>query len=275
MAGDQVQRWELVASGLHHRVAVTGSFVRTVTWHVDGRLVAAKRSSDDTVRLRPGDRLPTSGPPAGPDAEEPPDVGALAVAFSSLGRPKRATWYRADGDVPATARALLGTGGIDLEPEPGSPAARREERIRRHPRRHTALAVAGGAAAVAVPLLLGLLVVRLTIAVPWPDWDLPSIPWPDWDLPAIPWPDVDLPDWQLPDWVRRLLDKAQYVWPVVLAWVLARREVRRRRAQEALRAELKAEQTTGQRTAQRAGTSRPADGDPDPPSPGGTPERTV
>ena len=241
---DRVQRWELSALGRRHRVETTGSVVRTVTWHVDDQLVAATRSSDDTIRLSPGDRLEKG---AAEDAgDEQPDVGALTVTFTALGRPKRATWYRPDGDVPATARALLGTGGIDLAPEPGSPAALREERIERHPRRHTALAVAGGVATVVLPLLLGLLVVRLAIAIPWPDWDLPAIPWPDVDLPSIPWPDVDLPDvdlpdWQLPGWVAWLLDRAGYVWPVLLAWVLARREVRRRRDQARLRAELAAD----------------------------------
>ena len=260
---DRVQRWELSALGRRHRVETTGSVVRTVTWHVDDQLVAATRSSDDTVRLDPGDRLEKDrGKGAG---EQPPDVGALTVTFTALGRPKRATWYRPDGDVAATARALLGVGGVDLAPEPGSPAALREERIERHPRRHTALAVAGGVATVVLPLLLGLLAVRLAIAIPWPDWDLPSIPWPDVDLPSIPWPDVDLPDvdlpdWQLPGWVAWLLDRAGYVWPVVLAWFLARREVRRRRDQARLRAELAADTRDG-------GPDRPGPGPATSPAP--------
>lgn len=37
---------------------------------------------------------------------------------------------------------------------------------------------------------------------------------------------------ELPAWVRELLDKAKYVVPVVVAFVLARGEVRRRRAQD-------------------------------------------
>ena len=246
MADQPVQGWALTVSGHRHRVEVTGSWTRTVTWHVDDQLVAAKRSSDDTVRLSPGDRLEK-----GTDTpDERPDLGALAVTFTGTGRPKRATWFRADGDVPATARALVGAGGIDLVPDPGSPAARREEQIQLHPRRHTALAVAKGVATVVVPLLLGLLAVRLAVRIPWPDWDLPSIPWPDVDLPdvdlpSIPWPDVDLPDWQRPGWLDWLLDKAGFVWPVVLAWVLARREVRRRREQAALRAQLAAEAASG------------------------------
>jgi hypothetical protein len=58
---------------------------------------------------------------------------------------------------------------------------------------------------------------------------------------SVPWPDVDLPDWQVPDWVGRLIDRVKYVWPVALAWVLARWEIKRRREQEALKAQLKAE----------------------------------
>ena len=249
---DRVQRWELSALGRRHRVETTGSVVRTVTWHVDDRLVATTRSSDDTIRLAPGDRLEKSRDEglAEDAGEEPPDVGALTVTFTALGRPKRATWFRPDGDVAASARAVLGVGGVDLTPEPGSPAALREERIARHPRRHTALAVAGGVATVVAPLLLGLLVVRLAVVIPWPDWDLPDIPWPDVDLPSVPLPDVDLPDvdlpdWQLPDWVGWLLDRAGYVWPVVVAWFLARREIRRRRDQARLRAELAADTRDG------------------------------
>ncbi len=221
---------------------VTGSFSRTVTWHVDGRLVAAKKSSEDTVRLRTGDRLGKSGGSVtDADGEGRPDVGAIGVKFTAFGRPRRVTWYRADGDVSATTHALLGRGGIDLDPEPGSPAALREERMRRHPRRHAAVAIVGGVGKVVIPLLLGLLAVRLALSIPWPDWNLPSIPWPDVDLPWIPWPEVDLPDWQVPGWVSWLADTVKYVWPVILAAVLARAEIKRRRQQDALKAQLTAE----------------------------------
>ena len=49
-------------------------------------------------------------------------------------------------------------------------------------------------------------------------------------MAAIPLP--DLPDWQLPDWLRWLLDKLKYIWPIVLAYVLARAEIKRRRQQD-------------------------------------------
>ena len=84
---------------------------------------------------------------------------------------------------------------------------------------------------VLLPLLALWLLAQISWpAIPWPDWDLPSIPWPDWDLPSIPWPDWDLPE--LPAWMRELLDKAKYVVPVLVAFALARAEVRRRRTQD-------------------------------------------
>ncbi|MCZ2827031.1 MULTISPECIES: hypothetical protein [unclassified Modestobacter] len=239
MAEHPTQAWDLVAHERRHRVEGTGSVSRTVRWSVDGQVVAAKKSAEDTLRLKPGDRL-KGEPDAGPDdqpARADPDLGSVTVQYTALGKPKRATWHPG-----GSVGAAFGTGGIDLEPEAGSPAALREERIRQRPRRYAVLAVVGGVAKVVLPLLLGLLVVRLTVALPWPDWDLPSIPWPDVDLPSIPWPDVDLPDWQAPAWVRWVADKAQYVWPILLAWVLARREIRRRREQDALRAQRRAEE---------------------------------
>ncbi|MCZ2850634.1 hypothetical protein [Modestobacter sp. VKM Ac-2978] len=283
MADHPTQAWDLVAEGRRHRVETTGSVSRTVRWRVDGRVVAAKKSSEDTVRLKPGDRLKgeddVSEDDVSPDdqpADVEQDIGSVTVQYTGLGKPKRATWYPlADG---AAVRAALGTGGIDLEPETGSPAALREERIRQHPRRYAVLAVAGGVAKVVLPLLLGLLAVRLTVALPWPDWDLPSIPWPDWDLPSIPWPDVDLPDvdlpdWQAPAWVRWIADKAQFVWPVLLAAYLARREIRRRREQDALRAQRRAEQQSeagheaGHEASREAGHEASREDDDRPPSP--------
>ena len=247
MSGHGVQVWNLSAHGLRHRVEVTGSATRTVVWRVDGRVVAVKKTLDDTVRLQPGDQPGRRGS-AAPDAGDAPatgaeqaDVGMVGVTFTGLGRPRRVTWYPADGRFGAAVRALVGQGGIDLDPEPGSPAAQREERIRRHPRRYAALAVAAGIGKVVAPLVLGLLVVRLLAGIPWPDWDLPSLPSPDVDLPSIPLPDIALPSWEAPGWVSWLADRAHYVWPVLLAAFLARAELRRRRKQDALKARLKAE----------------------------------
>jgi len=229
--------------GVEHRVEVSGSFSRTIRWYVDDRLVAETTSSDDTVRLEPGDRSGVragAAPPGLPEQLGPAALGALCARFTALGRARRITWYEPEGVPSASARALLGTGGIDLDPEPGSAAARREDRIRQHPRRHAALAVAVGVCKVVLPLVLGALAIRFAVSLPRPDWDLPSIPFPSVDLPSIPWPDVDLPDWEVPGWVSWLADKVQFVWPVLLAAGLVRADITRRRTQDELKSRLKA-----------------------------------
>lgn len=212
---DGTQVWTLARDDRTHRVEASGSSTHRVSWVVDGEQAAEKRSWDEKVSL---------------DGAE---LGTVVVRFSTLGKPRRATWFAPGED----AQALAGVGGVDLVPEPGSAAAAYEEKIRLHPGRYAALATAGGVAKVVVPLVLGLLAVRFAVSIPWPDLplpdlpDLPRIPWPD--LPGVPWP--DLPDLRLPGWVRWLLDKAKYVWPVVIAYVLARAEVNRRRKQDELR----------------------------------------
>ena len=145
----------------------------------------------------------------------------LLVYYSALGAPRRATLYP-DGD---DAAALVRLGGLDLIPEPGSSAERYDDKLREHPNRYAGLAALGGAAKVLVPILLTFVVVHIAINIAWP-----QIPFPD--LPSVPWPDIpapDLPDWQVPDRVWWVLDKAKYVWPVVVAYVIARAEIKRRR----------------------------------------------
>ena len=211
-----LQAWELRVDGRSHRVEVRGSVARRIQWWVEGELVLDKRSADDKPRLTPDERS---------------ELGTLALRFSGLGKPRRATVVR-PGELM----------GVDLDPEPGSPAAAYEEHVRAHPRRYEVLQTAGSVAAVVVPILVTLLLARLAFSInwPWPDWDLPRLPLPD--LPEIPWPSIpwpDLPGVSLPGWVREVLDKAKYVWPVVLAYVLAKAEINRRRKQDALRAELR------------------------------------
>jgi len=219
MAGKKTQRWDLTVHGHKHRVEVQGSVSRTIRWQVHDELVATKKSAKDNVTLEAG-----------------PDVGqTIELEFSVLGHAKRVTLFEGDDNMPAEATAAIGTGGIDLDPEPGSPAARREQRIREHPLRHATIATAGGVAKVVVPLLLGLLVVRFAINLPWPNWNLP---WPDIALPRIPWPDINLPDWQVPEWVRWIQGTLKYIWPVLLALVLAKIEIHRRREQDAIKAEM-------------------------------------
>jgi hypothetical protein len=199
------QVWTLVHDGREHRVVAGRTAAHRVRWYVDGELLAERRTMNDKVSLR------VDGDPA-----------RLFVYYSALGAPRRATLYP-DGD---DAGALVRLGGLDLAPEPGSPAERHDERLRAHPNRYAGLAALGGAAKVIVPILLTGLAVHLAIRVPWPHVpfpDLPSIPFPDLPAPDLP----DLPD--VPDRVWWVLDKVKYVWPVVVAYVIARAEIKRRR----------------------------------------------
>lgn len=220
---------------------------RDITWYVDDEFVVKKKTSDDNVTLEPGDGLEQHDDEV---TEEAPDPrGALGLKFTTLGRPRRVTWYEPDDDVGAAAHAVLGTGGIDLVPEPGSKAALYEQKMRDHPRRYAVQRVAVAVFGVVLPLLLGVIAVRFAVSIPWPDInllslpDLPNIPWPD-----IPWPDINLPsiswpDWQLPDWLRWILNHLKYVWPIALALLLALGEIDRRKKQDKLRAERAAEPT--------------------------------
>ena len=204
MAEDQI--WTLTREGREHRVESSGSTVHRVRWLVDDEVVAEKKSMDEKVNLEhEGQRL--------------------TVVHSTLGAPRRAT-------LGADPTGSLG--GVDLDPAPGSPAASYDRKVLDHPTRYAVIATLGGVAKVVLPILIGLVAVRFAVNIPWPSIpfpDLPSIPFPD--LPSIPFPDLpDLPDVSVPDWVGWLLDKVKYVWPVVLAFVLARTEIKRRRAQE-------------------------------------------
>lgn len=234
---NEQQRWDLTVAGRAHRVEIEGSFSRTTSWYVGDELVGQKKTSDERVQLDGAQHPATAGQ-------------AVGVKFDGLGRVRRVTLYEGDESTGAMAQAVLGTGGIDFDPAPGSRAAARQELIRQHPRRHAAIAVAGGVAKVVVPLVLGVFVVRFAIQLPWPNWhipwpniNLPSIPWPNIPWPNIPWPDINLPDWQLPGWLSWIADRIKYVWPILLACLLAKSEINRQRKQDALKAELKQRQS--------------------------------
>lgn len=82
----------------------------------------------------------------------------------------------------------------------------------------------------------------------WPHIDWPDLPWPDWQVPS------------LPDWLRELMAKLKYLWPVLLAAGLAHAEVRRRRQQDMRKARGTAEPNAQDARApesdpQQAGTS--------------------
>jgi hypothetical protein len=200
------QVWRLAVDGHEHRVEADPGTSRRLRWYVDDELVAEKKSMDEKVRI-----------------ESP--AGRLQVRFSTLGAPRRAT-IADDAD------------GHDLVPDPGSAAARYEDKVRAHPERYALLQTVGGVAKVVVPIVLASLLARFVFSLPIslpsiPSPDLPSLPRPD--LPSLPLP--DLPSWSAPGWVEQVLDVAHYVWPVALAFVLARTEIRRRRRQDEKRAQ--------------------------------------
>lgn len=193
-----MQVWRLTDDGHDHRVEADPGLSRTIRWYVDDELVAEKKAMEDKVRI--------SSP-----------AGELEVRFSSLGAPRRATL----SELP---------GGTDLVPDPGSRADLYEQRLRDHPTRYALIATVGGVAKVVVPILLAVLATRFVFSLDLPLPDLPDLPTPN--LPSIPWPSIPWPDWSLPGWVRWALDKVKYVWPIVLALVIARAEIRRRRQQD-------------------------------------------
>lgn len=197
-----MQVWERTVDGRRHRVESEGSVRRRLRWYVDDVLVVEKTAYEDSVELDSG--------------KDHPDLGAVKVKFSVGGAPRRASLH---GDL---AGAIIGAGGTDLVPEAGSPAAAHEQKLLAHPHRYVATRVGIAVALIGVPLLIGLLSRFLPdVDIPFPDIPWPDIPWPD-----IPWPDlpsIPLPD--LPDWIG-------LVWPVLLALVLARAEIRRRRRLE-------------------------------------------
>lgn len=209
--------WE----GAEHAVQIDDAGLgRTITWTIGGEEIATKKTSDDKVVL---------------DGHE---HGAIAVRLPTfVGPARRVTWWDGDTEVGAAAAALTGIGGVDLDPEPGSKAAVREEWIRAHPKRYAAQRTAVAVAGVAVPLLAIWLLAQIPIPeIDWPDWDI-NIPWPDIPWPEIPWPSISLPkfslfDFTVPEWVKTVADIGKYVWPVLLAAVLAQREVARRRRQD-------------------------------------------
>lgn len=175
-----------------HRVEADLGFRRTIRWYVDDVLVAERTSADEKIRLAA-------------------EAGHLEVRFSTLGRPRRATLLDDD---------------LDLVPDPGSPAAVHEDKVRAHPTRYATIATVVGVAKVVVPIVATVLLARFTLphlslGVPSPD--LPDLP----SLPSLP-----LPDLSLPEPVREVLSYAKYVLPVAVAFVLARAEIDRRRKQD-------------------------------------------
>jgi hypothetical protein len=216
-------------------------------------LAAARRGFRTEVQLR-RDGVPLlSGTGLGkvllplPGAADPaltvlvlaPLPGVVARAVLLVPRPPTGDEETTDEVSDGARRALeLATAERHpFDPAPGTLAARLRAVEDRHPRlwaaRHVVLAAARVLAG-----LLGLAVLLQTLLRPLLEWlagllprvDWPDLPWPD--LPSIPWPDVDwpdLPDVSLPGWLAAVLATGKFWGPVLVAAVLAAREVRRKR----------------------------------------------
>jgi len=195
-----VQTWSLTVDGVAHRVEASGSLRHHIRWYADDEMVAEKKAAEERLHLTSDEH------------------GALGVWYGALGGARRAS-----------------LNGIDLDPEPGSPAARYEERVRAHPGRYAAIQTAGGVAKVVVPIVVALLLARLAFSFDWPDLNFPNLPSPDLPSPILP--DIPFPDVSLPGWLRWILEHAKYVIPILIAFGLAQAEVKRRRKQDELRAE--------------------------------------
>lgn len=208
------ESWHLSHEDHEYVVAVEhGAFTREVVWARGETELGRKKTSDETIVL------------GAEDAQS-----AVRLKFKAFGPARRVTLHASE------AEAHTALGGTDFEPKAGSKAAERVEWISRHPHLHTARQTAIAAAGVSIPILLIWLLSMVSWpSIPWPDinlpsipWpDLPSIPWPDIDLPAIPWPDVDLPS--LPAWTEPV---RKFLVPVLIAFLIARGEVKRRRKAE-------------------------------------------
>ncbi|MFE4001053.1 hypothetical protein ACFX43_19935 [Nocardioides sp. YIM B13467] len=212
----KVQIWSRTISGHTHHLEVTGEIIRTFVWTVDGEEVLTRKTSDDRARL------------------ESKAHGSLLVIHSGLGTPRRATYFAPGEDLAGMA----GIGGVDLTPAPGSRAAAYEQRVIDHPKRYALIETLGGAAGVVGGIVAAMVVAWILARVSLPDIDLPLPNLPDLpdlplpDLPSIPWPSIpwpDLPNIQVPEWVKWVANHVKYVWPVVLAFVLAQGEIKRRR----------------------------------------------
>lgn len=286
----ETERWHLATARHVHEVEVSRKpWATRVLWRVDGVVVAATSTSDEDVSLSPGAFEDLSAHLAGQtrgrgvadeDAAEPEDessatsepwqpavwedawdrvsdtwsaedvaaLGAISVKLPALLGPTRRVALH-DG----IGRAVVGVGGDDLTPEPGSAPARRLEWIAAHPRLHALRAGLGKGGGMAATALVTLVFVQWVL--PWveellrwlrglvPDFTLPTIPWPDIPWPSIPWPDlpefeleIDLPDINLPfpdvsvpGWMEPVL---RYGIPILIAVLIALLEARRQQRKE-------------------------------------------
>ncbi|GGU25161.1 hypothetical protein [Nocardioides albus] len=238
----KVQIWSRTISGQTHHLEVTGDIIRTFVWTVDDEEVLTRKTADDRARL------------------ESKEHGSLLVIHSGLGTPRRATYFTPDEGLAG----MTGVGGVDLTPEPGSRAAAYERRVIEHPKRYALIETLGGVGGVIAGIVGAMVVAWIVSRISLPDIDLPLPNLPDLpdlplpDLPSIPWPSIpwpDLPDVQVPEWVKWVANHLKYIWPVVLAFVLAQGEIKRRRKHaEASRTSAEASRTSAEKAADDAST---------------------
>lgn len=211
------QRYLATVHGRDYVVSVAEEgWSRRVALEVDGQELVSRKTSEERLTLKPSDKKVAA------------EVGKVTLRLSGMGRVRRATLVR--GDLR-----------LDLDPEPGSKAALREEKARERPKLYAARHVLEGMGSV-VWLLVGGLIVAFVwrllsplvpdVDLPRPDVDLP-------DLPSIPWPDWSLPDVTPPAWVRWLMEQSKFVSPILIGIALAVYEVRRRRRQDELKRRLR------------------------------------
>ena len=129
----------------------------------------------------------------------------------------------------SVSRASLVPAGSDdeyeLDPEPGTRAARIAAWGRAHPTLYASRYVISGATQVAIAVIGLTFALKLLPSIPLPSLDLPTI-----DLPDLPLPSLDLPDLpELPGWIQATLDSKQYWLPIVIGLALAARELDRRK----------------------------------------------
>jgi hypothetical protein len=210
------ERWRLEHAGESHVVEVAQGFRRGIVWSVDGEEVARKRTTDDRTTI-------------GADGRD--DKIALKISGWSDSARRVALYPASRKGVPVPAAAAIGAGGIDFVPDPGTKAAKRQAQMLAHPKlfflRRT------GAALAVVLLAIGASWIGRQLLELLPDVDLPDVNLPrvlpEIDLPDIPWPSINLPDLpDLPEWVAAI---SPFVIPVVIAAIIARGELKRRRAQ--------------------------------------------
>ena len=191
------QKWEL-DTGSYYLQATTkdkDSSYLTV-WSVDGKVVAKGKAAHDIHVLKP--------------PRDRTELGAVRIQFSILGGARRVTWY--PPDKASTWKARLGIGGVDLCPEPGSPASMREERARQHPWLYAARHLGVSVVSIAVPILLVWLAARLMTSFPWPQWNLSWVS----SLPAIQALDLSMPEWDPPKWLEWAMIRLELVLPILL-----------------------------------------------------------